>query len=66
MLLNVFGGLSLYRIWKALNLLQFTLYVNDWKLSPPSNIKFVIERVQYYCRGDWLPKEQIMALIHLS
>ena len=22
--------------------------------------------MQYFCRGDWLPKEQIMALVHLS
>jgi len=64
MLLNIFSGASLQKVWKALNILQFTIYVNDWKLAPPTNIKFVIEKIQYFCRGDWLPKAQIMEMFH--
>ena len=66
LLLNLFSGVSIRKIWKAMNLLQFTIYVSDWKLAPPSNIHFVIKQVKYFCRGDWLPKERIMAMVHLG
>lgn len=39
LILNLFAGVGLKQIWKAVNILQFICYCNDWKLAPPGNLK---------------------------
>ena len=39
LLLNLFLGAGLSKIWKAINILQFIVYTGDWNLSPPANLE---------------------------
>ena len=36
--LNLLGGVGLRQIWKAINILQFIIYADDWKIAPPANL----------------------------
>lgn len=65
-MINVFAGIGLKQIWKAVNILQFIIYTNDWKLSPPANQKVFFSQVQFFARGDWIPKEMIMKKLGLN
>lgn len=66
LIINVFAGIGLKQIWKAVNILQFIIYTNDWKLSPPANQKVFFSQVQFFARGDWIPKKKIMSMLHLE
>jgi hypothetical protein len=33
--MNILFGISLYKLWTAVNLLQFLIYIKYWNLSPP-------------------------------
>lgn len=65
-LLNIFGGIGLRQVWKAVNILQFIIYADDWKISPPSNLQVFFSQGKYFARGEWIPKEAIMEWAHIK
>ena len=63
---NLLVGISLKKLWSAVNLLQFITYVNLWKVSLPANLENFFKKASFFARGDWIPKKQIMGLFNLN
>ena len=66
LIVNLLLGISLKKLWKAVNLLQFVTYVNLWKVSLPANLDKFFKKASFFARGDWIPKKQIMGLFNLN
>jgi len=62
-IVNLLLGVSLKKLWSAVNLLQFVTYVNLWKVSLPANLNKFFKKASFFARGDWIPKKQIMGLL---
>jgi len=58
-------GLSLKKLWSAVNILQFLVYAEQLKISPPENLERFFEQVSFFARGDWIPKAQIVNALHI-
>lgn len=48
LLLNVVAGVGLKQLWKAVNILQFTIYSDDWKLAPPANLSTFFHQMKFF------------------
>ena len=66
LIVNLLFGISLKKLWSAINLLQFVTYVNLWKVSLPANLDKFFQKASFFARGDWIPKKQIMGLFNLN
>ncbi len=66
LIVNLLLGLSLKKLWSAVNLLQFVTYVNLWKVSLPANLENFFKKANFFARGEWIPKKQIMDVINLQ
>jgi hypothetical protein len=66
LIVNLLLGISLKKLWSAVNLLQFVTYVNLWKVSLPANLDKFFQKASFFARGDWIPKKQIMGLFNLN
>ena len=66
MLANILLGISLKKLWSAVNLLQYVTYVDLWTVSLPANLDKFFKKARFFARGDWIPKEKIMGGLHLS
>ena len=66
LIINLLLGVSLKKLWAAVNLLQFVTYVNLWRVSLPANLQQFFEKASFFARGDWIPKKQIMGLFNLN
>ena len=66
LIVNLLLGVSLKKLWSAVNLLQFVTYVNLWKVSLPANLDKFFQKASFFARGDWIPKKQIMGLFNLN
>ena len=66
LIVNLLLGISLKKLWSAVNLLQFVTYVNLWIVSLPVNLENFFKKASFFARGDWIPKKKIMGLFHLN
>jgi len=66
LIVNMLLGLSLKKLWSAVNLLQFLNYVYLWKVSLPANLEKFFKKASFFARGDWIPKKRIIDLFNLK
>ncbi len=66
LIVNLLLGISLKKLWSAVNLLQFVTYVNLWKVSLPVNLENFFKKASFFARGDWIPKKRIIGLFNLN
>jgi hypothetical protein len=64
--MNILLGLSLKKLWSAVNILQFLIYVHEWVISPPGNLDMLFTKISFFARGDWIPKDWIMERLHFA
>jgi len=65
-IVNILFGISLYKLWTAVNLLQFLIYIKYWKLSPPQNVEKFFEKINFFATLGWLPKKHIISWLGMS
>ena len=66
LIVNLLLGVSLKKLWSAVNLLQFVTYVNLCKVSLPANLENFFTKASFFARGDWIPKKRIIGLFNLN
>jgi hypothetical protein len=63
-------GISLKKVWSAVNALQFLIYFRFWHMSFPANTQKLVNFVSYISRGEFIPKEKIinkvLALVRIA
>jgi hypothetical protein len=57
---NLVLGASLKKLWTAISTLQFLIYVDMWSISPPSNLNMMFDKIAFFARGEWIPKDAVM------
>jgi hypothetical protein len=58
--LSIILGISLKKVWSAINVLQFLIYLNQWNLSLPANTDKFVGYIKFIARGEFIPKDKIL------
>ena len=58
--IGIILGISLKKVWSAVNALQFLIYFRFWNMSFPANTQKLVNFVSFISRGEFIPKEKIM------
>lgn len=70
LVVSIILGISLKKVWSAINVLQFLIYFKIWQFSIPANTEKFINYVQFIARGEFIPKDKIMNklmnLLHIA
>jgi hypothetical protein len=57
---SIILGLSLKKVWSAINIMQFLIYLQLWAITLPANTDKFVKYVAFIARGDFIPKEKII------
>ena len=60
LVVSIIMGISLKKVWGAVNTLQFLIYFKIWSISFPSNTEKFVNYVAFIARGEFIPKDKIM------
>jgi hypothetical protein len=58
--LNVVLGLSLKYLWGMINVLQFIIYMNEWKINWPANANLAIKTLRTIALGEFIDTNKMM------
>ena len=57
--LNIILGLSLKYLWAMINMLQFVIYMNEWKVNWPANANLAIQTLRTIALGEFFDTTKI-------
>jgi hypothetical protein len=57
--LNIFLGLSLKYLWGMVNILQFIIYMHEWRLNWPANASLAIKTLRTIALGEFIDTKKI-------
>lgn len=60
---SIILGLSLKKVWSAINVLQFLIYLQLWAITLPANTEKFVWYVAFIARGDFIPKNKIINIV---
>jgi len=63
---NIVIGVNLKAIWDAINIVGFMVQTQKWRMSLPANLEMFISNAAFFARGDFIPKERILARLSLA
>ena len=55
LVVNILLGVSLKKLWSAVNLRQFVTYVDLWRVSLPANLDGFFKKARFFALRDWIP-----------
>ena len=58
--LNILLGLSLKYLWGMINVLQFIIYMNQWKINWPANSHLAVKTLRTVALGEFMDKTKMM------
>ena len=58
-LVNLFLGLSLKKLWNLINVIQFLIYFNQWLLPFPANALIFLNSFEQVANGEFIPTDDI-------
>jgi len=70
LVLSILLGISLKKVWQTINILQFLIYFQLWRVNIQANTDKFVDYVAFIARGEFIPKEKIMnkvlAIFHIK
>ena len=58
--LNIILGLSLKYLWGIFNVLQFVIYMNEWKINWPANANLAVKTLRTIALGEFIDTTKMM------
>lgn len=58
--LNIILGLSLKYLWGMINVLQFVIYMNEWKINWPANANLAVKTLRTIALGEFIDTTKMM------
>jgi hypothetical protein len=58
--LNIILGLSLKYLWGMINVLQFVIYMNEWKINWPANANLAVKTLRAIALGEFIDTTKMM------
>ena len=58
--LNIILGLSLKYLWGMINVLQFIIYMNEWKINWPANANLAVKTLRTIALGEFIDTTKMM------
>ena len=60
LVVSIIMGISLKKVWGAVNTLQFLIYFKIWSMSFPANTEKFLNYAAFIARGEFIPKDKIV------
>ena len=57
---NILLGLSLKYLWGMVNMLQFVIYMNQWKVNWPPNANLAVKTLRTIALGEFIDTNKIL------